>query len=376
MRVEIDVQRRLGQTDIDVQFAGQSGVTALFGPSGAGKSSVINMIAGLLRPKRGRIVVDDRILFDSARRINVPAHKRRVGYVFQESRLFPHMSVRRNLLYGQRFSAPERRYTQLDRVADLLGIAALLQRRPHMLSGGERQRVAIGRALLASPSLLLMDEPLASLDAARKNEILPYIERLRDELALPVIYVSHQFDEVKRLADMLVMMADGRCIAAGTVNQILARPDLAPLTGHAQTGCVIDTRIARHDERFALTWLRCAAGELAVPRVERPVGASLRVHVHADDVVIALDRPTGLSTQNMLPATIVSIDEGHGHHHALELDAAGITLVAHVTRKAAHDLSLDVGSQVHALFKSLAIDDEPPHADTDATCHETGIELS
>lgn len=356
MGVEVAVQCRLGETRIDLAFAGASGVTALFGPSGAGKSSVINMISGLLRPGRGRIVVDDRVLFDSRQRIDVPAHQRRIGYVFQESRLFPHMSVRRNLLYGQRFNRPNARHTRLGDIADLLGIGHLLERRPHMLSGGERQRVAIGRALLASPALLLMDEPLASLDAMRKNEILPYIERLRDELALPIVYVSHQFEEVKRLADMLVVMSAGRCVASGSVNDMLARPDLAALTRHAQTGSVIDTRIARHDERFELTWLQCAAGELAVPRIERTVGARLRVHVHADDVVIALAPPVGLSTQNVLPATITGVREGAGHYNAFQLDAAGITLVAHVTKKATHDLALDVGSRVHALFKSLAID--------------------
>src|SRR5690625_286049 len=282
MGVEVAVQCRLGETRINLAFAGTSGVTALFGPSGAGKSSVINMISGLLRPGCGRIVVDGRVLFDSRRRIDVPAHKRRVGYVFQESRLFPHMSVRRNLLYGQRFNRPGTRRVQLDGIAELLGIGHLLERRPHMLSGGERQRVAIGRALPASPALLLTDEPPASLDAMRKNEILPYIERLRDELALPIVYVSHQFGEVKRLADMLVIMSAGRCVASGSVNEMLARPDLAALTGHAQTGSVIDTRIARHDERFGLTWLQCPAGELAVPRIERAAGTRLRVHVHAE----------------------------------------------------------------------------------------------
>lgn len=376
MTVEVAVQRRLGATHIDLRFAGAAGVTALFGPSGAGKSSVINMISGLLRPDHGRIVIDGRVLFDSRQGIDLPAHKRRVGYVFQESRLFPHMNVRRNLLYGQRFGPRDTRYTPLERIAELLGIGPLLERRPHMLSGGERQRVAIGRALLASPSLLLMDEPLASLDTARKNEILPYIERLRDELALPIVYVSHQFDEVKRLADMLVIMSAGRCVATGTVNDMLARPELAALSGHAQTGSVIDTRIARHDARFELTWLQCAAGELAVPRIERPVGAGLRVHVHADDVIIALTPPAGLSTQNMLPATIVEITQTTGHYNAFKLDAAGITLVAHVTKKATHDLSLDVGRRVHALFKSLAIDNDRVQTDAVATHHETDTNLS
>ncbi|MDN5848524.1 MAG: molybdenum ABC transporter ATP-binding protein, partial [Nitrococcus sp.] len=323
---------------------------------GAGKSSVINMISGLLKPERGRIVVNDRVLFDRERRINLPARKRRVGYIFQESRLFPHLKVRRNLLYGQRFTPPDERYVTLEKIVDLLGIGHLLERRPPMLSGGERQRVAIGRALLASPRLLLMDEPLASLDAARKKEILPYIERLRDELGLPIVYVSHQFDEVRRLADMLVFMADGRVAAAGPLSEVTSRLDLASLTGRDQAGTVIEARVVGHDAEFHLTRLQCAAGELVAPRVNHPNGAAVRVHIHALDVVIAVEPPSGLSIQNVLRARITEIGPSSDPFAEFRLDAAGIPLIAYVTKKAAHELGLRLGREVYALIKSVAID--------------------
>lgn len=210
MSFDVDVETRLGDFALAVKFTAAAGLTALFGPSGAGKTSVLNMIAGVLRPARGRIIVEDTVLFDSARAINLAPNKRRVGYVFQDARLFPHMSVEHNLLYGYALTPPGARYAEPDQVKALLGLDHLLARRPHALSGGEQQRVAIGRALLASPKLLLMDEPLASLDAARKEEILPYVERLRDELRIPILYVTHTEAEVSRLASAVVQIAAGR----------------------------------------------------------------------------------------------------------------------------------------------------------------------
>ncbi|MDN5863670.1 MAG: molybdenum ABC transporter ATP-binding protein [Gammaproteobacteria bacterium] len=356
MAIEVDVERRLGDVRIQARFAGEPGITVLFGHSGAGKSSVVNMISGLLKPDRGRIAVDGRVLFDDRRRINLPARKRRVGYIFQESRLFPHLKVRRNLLYGRRFAPRQERYVNPDRIVDLLGIGHLLDRRPPMLSGGERQRVAIGRALLASPSLLLMDEPLASLDAARKNEILPYIERLRDELKVPIVYVSHQFEEVSRLADMLVVMENGRLAAAGPLGEIMGRLDLASIAGREEAGTVIEARVIGHDREFQLTHLQCAAGELVVPRVAKPEQATVRVHIHALDVAIALEPPRGLSIRNVLPARIEEIGRETIPYAELRLNAAGVPLIAYVTGKAAHELDLRVGREVYALIKSVAID--------------------
>ena len=226
MSVEIAVRHRLGNFSLDAGFTAGPGITAVFGPSGSGKTSLINAVAGLFRPAEGRIAVAGRVLFDGASRTFVPAHRRRIGYVFQEGRLFTHMTVRQNLLYGRWFCPAAERRETLGHIVELLGIGGLLDRRPGNLSGGEKQRVAIGRALMASPQLLLMDEPLASLDDARKAEILPYLERLRDELGVPAIYVTHAADEVHRLAATVVLMADGKVAAVGTPAEVLGRTSL------------------------------------------------------------------------------------------------------------------------------------------------------
>jgi molybdate transport system ATP-binding protein len=211
----LEVEKQLGALRLAVRFQIAGGVTAVFGPSGAGKTSLVNMIAGLLKPDRGSIVLDNTVLFDAAKAINVPPHRRRIGYVFQEGRLFPHLSVRQNLDYGRRMRGQPRDLTEFERIASLLGVTHLLQRRPRMLSGGERQRVAIGRALLMQPRLLLLDEPLASLDAGHKGEILPYLVRLRDEAAIPMVYVSHIAAEVRQIATSVVRLDEGRVLAAG-----------------------------------------------------------------------------------------------------------------------------------------------------------------
>ena len=225
MNLEVDVSRRLGAFTLEARFTTDSGLTALFGPSGAGKTSLVNIIAGLLRPDRGKITVQEKVLVDTERGVFVPKYRRRVGYIFQEPRLFPHFTVRQNLLYGRWFTPARERREQLDHIVELLGIGGLLDRGPALLSGGEKQRVAIGRALLASPHLLLMDEPLASLDEARKSEILPYIERLRDESRVPIVYVSHSVSEVMRLASTMVLLAGGKVTATGTVSEIMGLQD-------------------------------------------------------------------------------------------------------------------------------------------------------
>jgi molybdate transport system ATP-binding protein len=213
--LSVDIEKRLGEFSLAVKFEAAGGATALFGPSGSGKTSLVNMIAGLVQPDRGRIALDDNVLFDSAARIGMPAHRRRIGYVFQEGRLFPHMTVARNLDYGRRMSGVADDPAERERIVSLLDIGALLSRRPGHLSGGERQRVAFGRALLMEPRLLLLDEPLASLDRARKLEILPYLARLRDEAKVPMIYVSHQAGEISRLCSQVVRLEDGRVAASG-----------------------------------------------------------------------------------------------------------------------------------------------------------------
>jgi molybdate transport system ATP-binding protein len=266
------------------------------------------------------------------------------------------MSVASNLRYGRWFTPAAERYANIDAVVELLGIGHLLDRRPAKLSGGEKQRVAIGRALLASPRLLLMDEPLASLDEARKAEILPYIERLRDDTRIPIVYVSHQVAEVARLATTLVVLSEGRVAAAGPTAAIMGRIDLFPLTGRAEAGAILNTRIAEHDVRFGLTTLRTAAGDLRVPYIDMRLGAQLRVRIRARDVMIALQPPKGLSALNILPGTVAEIGEAEGASVEMRLNCGGEALIARLTQRSVEALGLTPGRQVYAVIKSIAFD--------------------
>lgn len=237
--MEVHVTRQQGDFKLDASFQGaESGVTALFGPSGAGKTSIVNMVAGLMRPDTGRIAVNGLCLFDAELGIDLPPERRRIGYVFQDGRLFPHLSVGANLTYGMHLTPEDRRFVGLDAVVELLGIGHLLQRRPAKLSGGEKQRVAIGRAMLTSPAMLLMDEPLASLDASRKAEVKPFIARLSQEFAIPILYVSHALDEIVDLADRLVIMEAGQVAAAGNLDDLLSRPDVKGHAACAAFNCI------------------------------------------------------------------------------------------------------------------------------------------
>ncbi|MFO1037103.1 MAG: molybdenum ABC transporter ATP-binding protein [Geminicoccaceae bacterium] len=350
MTLDVDIERPLGSIRLQASFTAPPGVTAIFGRSGSGKTSVINCIAGLLRPERGRIVVDGTTLFDSTQGIDLPTHRRRLGYVFQEARLFPHLKVRQNLLYGRWFSG-KHGAGSLDAVTDLLGIGHLLDRRPGALSGGERQRVAIGRALLAEPRLLLLDEPLASLDAARKVEILPYLERLRDEMKVPIVYVSHSVDEVTRLADTLVTMTAGRVVAAGPIGEIMARPGQDDDLGGALLSC----RVVGPLPEDGLTLVSHPAGELRVTG-ELPVGASVRLRIDAEDVALVVGSSplTGLSIRNQLRGRVVAITPA-GASADVMLDVGGDPMRARVTAAAVRDLGLVPGTPVMALIKSVAL---------------------
>lgn len=354
--LEVDVTGRVGSFEVDVRFASEGGVTGLFGHSGAGKTTVINMIGGLVRPRRGRIVVDGRLLFDRERGIEVAAHRRRLGHVFQEGRLFPHLSVRHNLLYGRWFSGAPSKASRFDEVVGLLGLDHLLKRRPRSLSGGERQRVAIGRALLGEPAALLMDEPLASLDPPRKAEILPYLERLRDHARLPIVYVSHSIDEVARLAQTMVLMSHGRVAAAGRVAEIMTRLDLRPMTGRFEAGVVVDAEVAGHDERYQLTTVSIGAQTLVLPRLDEAPGAHVRLRVRARDVALATERPAGISIQNMLPGRVAELSREEGPFVEANVDVDGAVLTARLTRRAADALALRPGQPVFALIKSIALD--------------------
>ncbi len=356
--LEVDVARRLGGFEIAADFAAGAGVTALFGRSGSGKTSIVNMLAGLLTPDAGRIVVGGETLFDRAAGIDVPPERRRIGYVFQEARLLPHLGVRANLEYGRR-RAPRAGRIAFDEVVGVLGIEHLLHRRPHQLSGGERQRIAIGRALLANPRVLLMDEPLASLDAPRRHEILSFIELLRANFAIPIVYVSHAMEEVIRLADTLVLVSDGRIAATGQVEELLSRLDLRPLTGRYEAGAVIAARVAGGDPEFGLTHLAFASGILRVTRLDLPEGTEVRVRIRARDVSLALARPIDISVLNMFEGTVTEIgtdfDDAVGPQLDVRLDI-GVPLWARITRRSAHDLGIAPGRRVHALVKSVAID--------------------
>ena len=354
--LDVDVTKQLGGTALNIRFESAGGVTALFGRSGAGKTSTVQMIAGLMAPDAGRIAVDGRVLFDSASGIDIAAPQRRVGVVFQEGRLFPHLTVRRNLLYA-RAAGDNGRYGG---VIGMLGLEALLERKPATLSGGEQQRVAIGRALLSEPNILLMDEPLASLDAARKAEILPYIERLRDEAGLPVVYVSHQIDEVARLADRIVLLSDGTVAATGSVDEIFTRPDLMPLTGRFQAGAVLGARVAEQDVTGEMSRLAIPGGSLWIPSVPLPVKSAIRVRIRARDVSIALQKPDRISIRNILEGTVRSVTESDGPFRTVTIAVADETgesrIAATVTANAVRDLGLAPGAPVFVLIKSVAMD--------------------
>jgi molybdate transport system ATP-binding protein len=347
LRVELDHQFR--DTTLAMKFeAPTPGVVALFGPSGSGKTSLLNAIAGLLRAGHVRVDLDGVALH------KLPAWQRGIGYVFQDGRLFPHMSVRSNLLYGRRRAGGGE--IGLDDTVALLGLAALLHRRPHTLSGGERQRVAIGRALLAQPRLLLMDEPLSALDQARRDEILPYLARLRSALSVPIVYASHALDEVMRLADTLVLIEAGRVRAAGPLAEIATRVDL-PLAAREDASGVLFGTVAGHVAQRRLTAIACGADYVWVPRFEVEPGTRVRLRVPAREVILALDAPGAISVNNILPALVLDMAEDAATHAALvSLEVGGGQLLARVTLDAADRLNLMPGKRLLALVKAMSVE--------------------
>ena len=338
--------------DVDLELPGQ-GVTALFGPSGCGKTTLLRCMAGLSRASAGRLVVNGETWQDA--NAFRPVHLRPLGYVFQEANLFAHLSIRRNLEYGLSRLAQAARRVQFERAVELLGIAHLLERRPAGLSGGERQRVAIARTLLTSPRLLLMDEPLAALDAARKGEFLPYLERLHAELDIPVVYVTHAPDEVARLADHIVVMKAGRALASGPLTDTLARLDL-PIRLGEDAGVVLGAVVAERDTHWHLARVAFDGGSLWVRDGGQPIGAPVRVRILARDVGIALAPVQGISIQNCLPASVDALGEdGHAALCLARLHVGRSPLLARVTRRAAHALALAPGQPVWVLIKAVAL---------------------
>ena len=355
MTLVVDVRDRLGRFELDASFTADGGVTALFGRSGSGKTSIMRVIAGLARPAEGRVVLDGDVLLDTREHIFVRPHRRRFGYVFQEARLFPHLSVRRNLSYGRWFSRIPLRETELERVVEMLGIAPLLNRSTAALSGGEQQRVAIGRALLSDPRLLLMDEPLAALDEERKAEILPYLERLRDEAGIPIVYVSHSVSEVARLAERVVLMRDGKVAAVGTAGEILAGRSRSA-ADRREAGSVLSGSIASIDAATGLATVRLAGASLLVPAAGLHPGKAVRLLVPERDVMIATIEPVGLSALNVLRGRVVSIDEDETRTVLVRMSCGGDQISARITSYSAGRLKLAVGQEVFAVIKSVALE--------------------
>ena len=350
IRARFRLDRGSFALDVDLTLPGQ-GVTALFGHSGSGKTTCLRAMAGLERAPGGYLAVGGEVWQDDAKGVFLPTHRRPLGYVFQEANLFAHLSVRANLAFGQKRSPGKAR---LDEIAGLLGIDGLLDRQPDSLSGGERQRVAIARALLTSPRLLLMDEPLAALDLKRKLEILPYLERLHDELSIPIIYVSHAPDEVTRLADHLVLLHEGRMVASGPLGETLARADLPPAFAD-DAGVVIETVLACH-EADALSRLDFAGACLRVGQRAEPLGSRLRCRVHARDVSLALEPPRASSILNSFAATVAAIAPTDTPGHVLvRLDVGPTPLLARITRRSQRELDIQPGRQVWAQVKAVAL---------------------
>ncbi|TRB04720.1 molybdenum ABC transporter ATP-binding protein [Agrobacterium tumefaciens] len=356
MTLLVSTHHRLGSFELDASFASEGGVTALFGRSGSGKTSMIRIIAGLLRPDEGKVSLDGEVLADSENRLFLPAHRRRFGYVFQEARLFPHLSVAQNLHYGRWFTSNKTKVAQDDRIVDMLGIGHLLQRRPNKLSGGEKQRVAIGRALLSSPRLLLMDEPLASLDEQRKAEIIPYLERLRDETKIPIVYVSHSIQEVARLADRIVVMKDGKVEAQGNAADVLGRPDFSSHLERREAGSILSGHIESFDARHGLAAVRLSTALLQVPAKMGAPGNPARVLIPARDVMLALVKPEGLSALNILEGHIADISVSEDGMVTVQVDCGGDIIQSRITDLSRDRLQLEPGKPVHAIIKSAALD--------------------
>jgi molybdate transport system ATP-binding protein len=354
--LDVNVKKRRGAFALEVAFqAPTPGIVALYGRSGCGKTTVVEILAGLLEPDAGHVRLDEVVLVDTAAQRVLPAQQRRIGYVFQDARLFPHMDVRGNLRYGQKRAPAPPHAIEFDEVIALLGLASLLTRRPYSLSGGERQRVALGRALLCQPRLLLLDEPLASLDAPRRAEVLPYLEALRDRLSIPMVYVSHQFDEVMRLADHIVLIEQGRIVAAGPIDAISMRPELHAIVGAEAVGAVLEGLISAVDAPGGLAQLQLGGGTLLVGAGDARVGARARVQLLARDLILATQPAHGLSVRNSIAGVVQAIRDDVYETQLVSVDIGGASVLARVTRDAVEALALRVGSAVWVLVKAVSM---------------------
>ena len=339
--------------DVDLRLPG-SGISALFGPSGSGKTTLLRCIAGLERPALGQLTINGKVWQDSERGLFLPAHQRALGYVFQQANLFPHLNVFQNVCFGLKRLGKPAAAASLEQTIDLLGIGHLLDRMPARLSGGERQRVAMARALVLQPDILLMDEPLAALDFQRKQEILPYLTRLHQELDIPLLYVTHARREVAKLADHLVVMHEGRMLAAGPLAETLSRIDL-PLAEDAQAAMIWEGHIAAHESEYHLTRIDCAGIELSMPLADGAIGSPVRVQIYASDVSIVLEAPRATSILNVLPATITGMADNRHGQTILRLEVGRLPLLAHITCKSRQLLKLQVGKHIYVQIKGTSL---------------------
>lgn len=355
MSLDVSLRSRLGDFTLEAAFTTGPGITALFGHSGSGKTTILKMIAGLETADRGRVMVGDRLLLDTDSAVNMPPDQRRVGMVFQDARLFPHLTVMRNLTYG-RWAGRRKVTVDFDRICGMLGLHPHLNRHPDSLSGGEKQRVAIGRALLSDPALLLMDEPLASLDEKRKREILPYLEEIRDTTRLPIVYVSHDIDEVARLADTLVVLSEGTVLGSGDPVDMFCRLDFGPALGRHEASSLLLGSVVEVDQRYGLRRIELdPATSLFVVNDRLRVGDRVRMRIKARDVALALTPPKDISVRNVLPASVRQVAMEDSPYVEVLLEAGGQALRARVTRQAHDQLGLCEGRSVHVLIKSVAI---------------------
>lgn len=356
MILDVSVKKRMGAFQLDATFRTDSSVTAIFGRSGSGKTSLLRQIAGLTHPDAGHIAVDNQTIVDTSRQVRLPAHRRHFGFVFQDARLFPHLTVKQNLNYGRFFAGRREKALDEKRVVDILGIGSLLNRKPHHLSGGEKQRVAIGRALLSSPRLLLLDEPLASLDETRKQEILALLEQMRDELRISMIYVSHSVQEVARLASDVVVMKDGKVEIVGAASDIINQPSFYEAAARNEAGSIIEATVKGYELAHGLSVLNLPGGTLFVPGAELAVGQKVRVHIPARDVMISTQMPEGLSALNVLSGTMAEISPGNGNAVTVVVNCAGSMVAARLTSLSVQRLNLVKGMPVFAIIKTVALD--------------------
>ena len=354
--INIDIEKKLGRINIKAKFSSDNGIVAIFGRSGCGKTTIINMLAGLEKPDSGMIKINNKLMFDSHSNINIATEKRNIGYVFQQPRLFPHLNVAKNLKYG--IKANNHGNISFDQMVEILDIAPLLSRNISRLSGGEQQRIAIGRAILSNPDILLMDEPLTNLDMTIKDEILSLIKHLAVEISLPIIYASHAMDEILKLADNIALIDNGKIIAYDSVEKITSRMDLYPMTGKSHAGSVLSVIVASHDIKNSLSHLKFNAGEVIVPLINDKIGKKLRIRIRANDIILSLKKPIDVSSLNILQGNIKEIDkrnDDRSPHVNILLDI-GQPLWVRITKLSANRLNITENMKVFAMIKTVAIE--------------------